>query len=74
MKNRERSGKEPSLPKEKGGCLCPYCDEQIMLALAPFCQSCGMLLNYCVHCHTSVAPNLERCPDCGRPTEKKEVK
>lgn len=73
MNNQEASNKQPSSPREKEGCLCPYCDKEIMQSLSPFCQSCGVVLNYCSTCQVAVASNLDRCPECGGPIKKKDV-
>jgi hypothetical protein len=59
--------------KKQGGCLCPFCDEEVMVTLAPFCKSCGVTLNYCTVCHVAVPPEKDACPSCGRPVAKKKV-
>ncbi len=59
-----------SSPAKK--CACPFCDEMIMVSLAPFCSSCGITLNYCSVCNVAVAPDKDTCPNCGRPVTRKK--
>jgi hypothetical protein len=63
--------KKVAKSKEKGGevkeCLCPYCEEELMLAELPFCKSCSVLLRYCKTCKIVVEKGVENCPRCGAP-------
>jgi len=61
--------KEPkSMPKR---CLCPYCEEEIRLAVLPYCKPCGVTLHYCRHCQIAVPREAEVCPQCGGKLEGK---
>ncbi len=51
--------------KEKGRCLCPYCEEEISTAGFPYCQPCGVTLHYCIRCQIAVAREAKVCPQCG---------
>ncbi len=66
--NREAKTKKPA-----GKCVCPFCDEFVMVTLAPFCKSCGVTLNYCAVCEVAVPPEKDTCPKCGRPVAKKKA-
>ena len=44
---------------------CPYCDEEIVKAAFPFCQSCGVVLVVCQECGKPVASTKRVCPTCG---------
>jgi predicted RNA-binding Zn-ribbon protein involved in translation (DUF1610 family) len=44
---------------------CPYCDEEIMKAEFPYCQSCGVTIFYCPKCRKTVARDKRICPHCG---------
>ena len=42
-------------PKEMARrCFCPYCEEEISLAVLPYCQPCGVTLRYCSNCQIAV--------------------
>jgi len=57
-------------PKEKGRmCFCPYCEEELMISLAPYCQPCSVILRYCVRCHIVVVREAKVCSQCGQPLE-----
>ena len=71
MKKEEASKRQPSTPRGKGGCVCPYCDEEIRVVMAPFCQSCGVALSYCTHCQVALEASAAECPKCGGPVEKR---
>ena len=59
-------------PKEKERrCLCPYCEEEILTAVFPYCQPCGMTLRYCIKCHIVVVREATVCPQCGGELEWK---
>jgi hypothetical protein len=57
--------KEKKVKKEEK-CLCPYCEEELVIASCPFCEACGAVLSYCVSCQITV-PEKEatKCPECG---------
>ena len=44
---------------------CPFCDEEIVKAAFPFCQSCGVVLVVCEGCGQAVASTKRVCPTCG---------
>jgi hypothetical protein len=46
-------------------CSCPYCDEEIILAVLPYCQPCGVTLRYCSSCRIAVPREAKVCPQCG---------
>jgi len=45
--------------------FCPYCDEEIVKAGLPYCQSCGVTIFYCPKCRQPVARDKRVCPHCG---------
>ena len=51
---------------KKTGCLCPYCEEEIILAKNPYCQPCQVTLRYCLNCNIAVERDAEICPECGK--------
>lgn len=56
------------MTKQKGKkeyLFCPYCDEEIMVASFPYCQSCGVTIFYCPKCRKPVARDKRVCPHCG---------
>ena len=49
-------------------CLCPYCEEELLVLSAPFCQACGVIFRYCLKCQVTVLDKkATRCPECGGP-------
>ncbi|MDM7999650.1 MAG: zinc ribbon domain-containing protein [Dehalococcoidia bacterium] len=46
-------------------CACPFCDEVMEASLLPFCQACGIAIQYCVECETPAPKNAKVCPNCG---------
>lgn len=52
--------------KEKG-CLCPFCEGELLVAGAAFCQGCSALLSYCSTCKIMVERGVKNCPRCGAP-------
>lgn len=46
-------------------CLCPFCEEELMVAGLPFCMACRALLNYCTRCKIVVEKGVKTCPRCG---------
>ncbi len=52
--------------KEKDRHLfCPYCDEEIMVADFPYCQSCRVIIFYCPGCREPLSRDKKLCPHCG---------
>jgi hypothetical protein len=52
-------------------CLCPYCEEELVIASCPFCEACGSVLSYCVSCQITVLDDkATKCPECGAPLKK----
>jgi hypothetical protein len=64
-----KRSKEPKEMTRK--CFCPYCEEEISLAVLPYCQPCGVTLRYCRRCQTAVPKEAEVCPQCGGKLEGK---
>ena len=59
-------------PKEKERRpVCPYCEEEILMAEFPYCQPCGVSLRYCVKCQIVVVREATVCPQCGGELEWK---
>lgn len=50
---------------EEAKCLCPFCEEEIVVQDYPFCKRCQVSLLYCASCEIAVPRNSERCPQCG---------
>ncbi len=50
---------------EKKRLFCPYCDEEIMKADAPYCQACGITIFYCPKCRKPLSRDNKVCPNCG---------
>lgn len=51
---------------EKERCLCPYCEEELIVATMPFCRACGVVFRHCVRCGVTVLEKDARiCPKCG---------
>jgi hypothetical protein len=66
-----KSGKD----KKEHRCLCPYCEEELVIAGCPFCHACGAVINYCVSCGVIVSDfNATTCPECGAPLKKERRK
>ncbi len=54
-------------------CLCPYCEEELVIASMPFCQACGVVFRYCIKCGVTVLEkDAETCPWCGGRLERGE--
>ena len=63
--------KEQPADKNKKGCMCPYCEEELFIANFPFCQACGVIVQHCVTCQITVSDkNATKCPQCGGPLKK----
>jgi len=58
-------------PKKQHKCLCPYCEEELVISSCPFCEACGSIISYCVTCNIMV-PDVSAtvCPECGAPLKK----
>ncbi len=66
-----KSAKKSSKDKQTHRCLCPYCEEELVIASCPFCQACGSAISYCVSCETVVPDiNATTCPECGAQLKK----
>ena len=62
----EREANMKSEPrKEPGGCRCPYCDQEMAIASLPFCQSCHIMVRYCLVCKIPLPKDATKCPNCG---------
>ncbi|MGB8706619.1 MAG: hypothetical protein WCD72_01530 [Dehalococcoidia bacterium] len=62
--------KDKKAKKEKS-CLCPYCEEELVITSCPFCQACGAVISYCVSCQMTVLDDkATKCPECGAPLKK----
>ena len=68
MKESKESKEPISVEKKR---FCPYCEEEIMLAMLPYCQPCGVTLRYCRNCQIAVPKEAEVCPQCGGKLEGK---
>ena len=67
VKSANKSGKA----KKEQSCLCPYCEEELVIESCPFCQVCGAVISYCVSCQIMVPDvNATTCPECGKPLKK----
>ena len=53
-------------------CKCPYCDQELEAAGAPFCQPCGVALKYCPSCRKVAQQDATVCPHCGGKLELKQ--
>jgi hypothetical protein len=64
--------KKTKEPKEKKGrCFCPYCEEEVVISVMPYCQPCDVTLRYCARCQIAVVKEAEACPQCGGELEWK---
>ncbi|MCJ7790998.1 MAG: hypothetical protein MUP49_01060 [Dehalococcoidia bacterium] len=64
-KNVKSVNKDKKAKKEKS-CLCPYCEEELVITSCPFCQACGAVISYCVSCQMMVLDEkTTTCPQCG---------
>ncbi len=67
-KGEKTKGKKTVTTESKPGdqhCYCPYCDEEIMDAAAPYCQACKITLSLCPECDKAVSSDDKTCPNCG---------
>jgi RNA polymerase subunit RPABC4/transcription elongation factor Spt4 len=51
--------------EKKEQIFCPYCEDEIMSAELPFCQSCNVTMFYCPQCRKPVPRDKKTCPHCG---------
>ena len=59
-------------PKEKQRrCFCPYCEEELIISVLPYCQPCAVTLRYCMRCQIAVVREATVCPRCGGELEWK---
>lgn len=50
---------------EKHTQTCPYCEEEILEASFPYCQTCKIEVFYCPKCRKPISKDKEVCPNCG---------
>jgi hypothetical protein len=68
---RVKSANKSSKAKKEHSCLCPYCEEELVIASCPFCGACGSVISYCVSCQIMVPDEkATKCPECGAPLKK----
>ena len=48
-----------------GKCVCPFCEEELQVTTPPFCQACGVTIQYCLKCEAPAPKNAKVCPKCG---------
>lgn len=47
-------------------CFCPYCEEELTISYAAFCQPCGIVFRRCLNCGITVLDKeATKCPKCG---------
>jgi RNA polymerase subunit RPABC4/transcription elongation factor Spt4 len=55
---------------EEERCLCPYCEEELVIAGAPFCKECAVVFRSCIKCQVTVLEkDAKSCPKCGGPLD-----
>ena len=59
------------LENKERKCLCPYCEQELVMSALPFCQPCSVTLRYCVVCQIAVVKEATACPQCGGKLEWK---
>ncbi len=64
-----KRSEEPKSKEKK--CLCPYCEEEVVLFPLPYCQPCRVTLRYCIRCQIAVKREATACPQCGGKLEWK---
>lgn len=53
---------------KKERCICPYCEEKLVVTEFPLCQACGVIFHYCLKCQITVLDKeASHCPKCGEP-------
>jgi hypothetical protein len=64
MKKKEK--RQKSAKEER--CICPYCEEELIVANLPYCQACAIVFRQCVRCQITVLDKeAANCPKCGEP-------
>ena len=49
-------------------CICPYCEEELIVASSPLCQACRVVFLHCLKCQITVLDReATNCPKCGEP-------
>jgi hypothetical protein len=62
-------------PANKAMCMCPYCEEELIIAPFPFCEACGVAIQHCVTCQITILDKkANKCPKCGGPLSKGGIK
>ncbi len=54
--------------------FCPYCEEEILKADSPYCQTCGITIFYCPTCRKPLPRDNKVCPDCGADIREEAAK
>ncbi len=58
---------KPEKAEKEERCLCPYCEEELVITYAPFCQACGIVFRRCLECEITVLDKeATHCPKCGK--------
>ncbi len=45
--------------------FCPYCDNELVSADFPYCDTCQVTIFYCPKCKKAVPRDKKVCPNCG---------
>jgi len=49
-------------------CVCPYCDVELIVEEAPFCQVCKLTFIRCASCGAVILEEkAAKCTSCGKP-------
>ena len=49
-------------------CVCPYCEVELAVAEAPFCEICKVKFRRCPSCGAVIAEEVAvKCSSCGKP-------
>ncbi len=63
MKKKMKAAKQ-----NEGRCVCPYCEEEMVISSSPLCQACGVVFLRCLECGITVLDReAKNCPKCGAP-------
>ena len=58
--------KEKKVKEER--CICPYCEEELIMANLPYCRPCRIVFRQCIRCQITVLDKeATNCPKCGEP-------
>ena len=52
--------------------FCPYCEEEIVEALFPYCQVCKITIFYCPRCRKPLPRDKKVCAHCGAEIKAEE--